>query len=123
MVAAILTMRTGTSDFFTQKLFPLNIITTNTKPRIQRTSSYYFFQPYQMAEPPRTDNTPAPHPIQPKPNSTVEKKEIPPPPEKPDPGDCCGSGCVRCVWDVYYDELEEYNKLYKDLDSNPKSKP
>ncbi|GER40389.1 hypothetical protein STAS_17057 [Striga asiatica] len=50
-----------------------------------------------------------------------EKKEsekpaatpVPPPPEKPLPGDCCGSGCVRCVWDVYYEELEEYNKLYK----------
>ena len=123
-MAAILTMRAGTYDF-TQKLFPLNIITTNINPRIQRTSSYFFPQPYRMAEPTRTDNTPAPHPIQPKPkpNSTAEKKEIPPPPEKPDPGDCCGSGCVRCVWDVYYDELEEYNKLYKDLDSNPKSKP
>ncbi|KAL1567931.1 hypothetical protein AAHA92_03350 [Salvia divinorum] len=36
-----------------------------------------------------------------------------PPPEKPLPGDCCGSGCVRCVWDVYYEELEEYNKLQK----------
>ncbi|KAL6220629.1 hypothetical protein ACLB2K_008385 [Fragaria x ananassa] len=43
----------------------------------------------------------------------AEKQEIPPPPEKPEPGDCCGSGCVRCVWDVYYDELDEYNKLYK----------
>lgn len=43
----------------------------------------------------------------------------PPPPEKPEPGDCCGSGCVRCVWDVYYDELDEYNKLYKsDENSN-----
>lgn len=43
----------------------------------------------------------------------------PPPPEKPEPGDCCGSGCVRCVWDVYYDELEDYNKLYKsDENSN-----
>ncbi|XP_023003942.1 uncharacterized protein LOC111497385 [Cucurbita maxima] len=46
-----------------------------------------------------------------------EKKEtekavkLPPPPEKPLPGDCCGSGCVRCVWDVYYEELEDYNKL------------
>ncbi|KAI5684131.1 hypothetical protein M9H77_05359 [Catharanthus roseus] len=57
----------------------------------------------------------------------VKKKEsekltpekIPPPPEKPLPGDCCGSGCVRCVWDVYYEELEEYNKLYKSSpDSN-----
>lgn len=37
---------------------------------------------------------------------------IPPPPEKPLPGDCCGSGCVRCVWDLYYEELEEYNRLY-----------
>ncbi|KAK8673259.1 hypothetical protein V6N13_111608 [Hibiscus sabdariffa] len=46
-------------------------------------------------------------------------KEIPPP-EKPEPGDCCGSGCV---WDVYYEELEAYNKLYKsdsmDSTSNP----
>ncbi|KAL6518473.1 hypothetical protein OROGR_018975 [Orobanche gracilis] len=39
--------------------------------------------------------------------------EIPPPPEKPLPGDCCGSGCVRCVWDVYYEELEEYKRLYQ----------
>ncbi|CAK7336938.1 unnamed protein product [Dovyalis caffra] len=38
---------------------------------------------------------------------------LPPPPEKPEPGDCCGSGCARCVWDVYYEELEEYDKLYK----------
>ncbi|KAI4314807.1 hypothetical protein L6164_027678 [Bauhinia variegata] len=55
-------------------------------------------------------------------NKETEKvlKEIPPPPEKPLPGDCCGSGCIRCVWDVYYEELEEYNKLYKG-DSNPKS--
>lgn len=37
--------------------------------------------------------------------------KLPPPPEKPLPGDCCGSGCVRCVWDVYYEELEAYNKL------------
>uniref|UniRef100_A0A7N0UFV5 Oxidoreductase-like domain-containing protein n=1 Tax=Kalanchoe fedtschenkoi TaxID=63787 RepID=A0A7N0UFV5_KALFE len=41
-----------------------------------------------------------------------EEARVPPPPEKPLPDDCCGSGCVRCVWDVYYDELEEYNKLY-----------
>lgn len=45
---------------------------------------------------------------------TKKPSEIPPPPEKPFPGDCCGSGCVRCVWDVYYEELEEYNKLRKD---------
>ncbi|KAJ4714277.1 UPF0651 protein, mitochondrial [Melia azedarach] len=50
------------------------------------------------------------------------KKTLPPPPEKPEPGDCCGSGCVRCVWDVYYEELEAYNELYKsDYSSNNKS--
>jgi Oxidoreductase-like protein, N-terminal len=32
----------------------------------------------------------------------------PVPPEKPDPGDCCGGGCVRCVYDVYEDALERY---------------
>ncbi|KAM6596820.1 hypothetical protein CsatA_007344 [Cannabis sativa] len=47
-----------------------------------------------------------------------EKPPPPPPPEKPLPGDCCGSGCVRCLWDIYYDELEDYNKLYK-TDSKP----
>ncbi|MBA0608249.1 hypothetical protein Godav_020489 [Gossypium davidsonii] len=45
----------------------------------------------------------------------------PPPPEKPEPGDCCGSGCVRCVWDVYYEELEAYNKLYKSDSNGSKS--
>lgn len=56
-----------------------------------------------------------------------EKKElekstpryIPPPPEKPLPDDCCGSGCVRCVWDIYYEELEAYNKLYKTSPDSP----
>ncbi|KAJ7514206.1 hypothetical protein O6H91_23G033100 [Diphasiastrum complanatum] len=32
------------------------------------------------------------------------------PPEKPLPGDCCGNGCTNCVWDMYFDELEQYNK-------------
>ncbi|CAN6167758.1 unnamed protein product [Urochloa humidicola] len=32
---------------------------------------------------------------------------LPEPPEKPLPGDCCGSGCVRCVWDIYFDELDK----------------
>ncbi|CAN1803610.1 UPF0651 protein P31B10.02, mitochondrial [Linum perenne] len=46
---------------------------------------------------------------------------IPPPPEKPEPGDCCGSGCVRCVWDVYYDELEDYNKMCETVADASKS--
>ena len=30
------------------------------------------------------------------------------PPELP--ADCCGDGCPRCVWDVYYDELDAYER-------------
>ena len=29
-------------------------------------------------------------------------------PEKPDPGDCCGGGCVTCVYDAYETVLERY---------------
>lgn len=53
---------------------------------------------------------------------TDDKKEeevsLPPPPEKPEPGYCCGNDCFRCDWDVYYEELEEYNnKLSKEIKS------
>nr|ABK22400.1 unknown [Picea sitchensis] len=37
-------------------------------------------------------------------------EKIGPPPEKPLPGDCCGSGCEICVWDTYFDQLQEYKK-------------
>lgn len=52
-------------------------------------------------------------------SKTKKELTLPPPPEKPLPGDCCGSGCVRCVWDIYYEELEAYDKLCK---SNSESK-
>lgn len=32
--------------------------------------------------------------------------QVPPKPEEPD--NCCMSGCVNCVWDVYGEELEEW---------------
>lgn len=34
----------------------------------------------------------------------------PHPPREPEPEECCGSGCTRCVWDAYYDKLAEYNQ-------------
>ena len=29
-------------------------------------------------------------------------------PTEPEPGDCCGTGCARCVWDIYFDKLAEW---------------
>ncbi|CAD8121824.1 unnamed protein product [Paramecium sonneborni] len=39
-----------------------------------------------------------------------QKKERPIEPDQPDPDECCGSGCQRCVLDVYYEKLEQYEK-------------
>ncbi|XP_020202852.1 uncharacterized protein LOC109788519 [Cajanus cajan] len=104
---------------FTQNLLPFNVSPTKILPP---RAAPLILHSNRMAEAAPTSTTPAPHPIQPKPHDTNQNppKQIPPPPEKPEPGDCCGSGCVRCVWDVYYEELEEYDKLYKQDDPNPK---
>lgn len=34
-----------------------------------------------------------------------------PRPEPPDAADCCGSGCARCVYDVYEEALAEWQRL------------
>ncbi|MCW9711755.1 oxidoreductase-like domain-containing protein [Aliifodinibius salicampi] len=31
-------------------------------------------------------------------------------PIKPLPTDCCGSGCDRCVYDIYVEHLKRYRK-------------
>ena len=38
----------------------------------------------------------------------VDDDPAPLPPHEPDPGDCCGEGCVNCVYDVYEAELARY---------------
>ncbi|EPY22972.1 oxidoreductase-like protein [Strigomonas culicis] len=37
-------------------------------------------------------------------------------PREPRLGECCGSGCARCVWDVYYDALEAYEEKKRTMD-------
>lgn len=37
-------------------------------------------------------------------------KQRPKRPREPAPSDCCGSGCSRCVWDVYFDDLAKYEE-------------
>lgn len=44
--------------------------------------------------------------------------ETPPPrPELPEPGDCCGGGCERCVFDVYEDHLREWQEAVAALET------
>ncbi|MFA6985259.1 MAG: oxidoreductase-like domain-containing protein [Arenimonas sp.] len=37
-------------------------------------------------------------------------QQAPQPPEKPLPGDCCGGGCQRCVFDLYDEALQRYEQ-------------
>ncbi|MFQ3245410.1 MAG: hypothetical protein ACI9SP_002058 [Arenicella sp.] len=39
-------------------------------------------------------------------------KKIPPPPEKPSANECCGGGCVPCIYDYYYDALDKWHLQY-----------
>ncbi|HWU75162.1 MAG TPA: oxidoreductase-like domain-containing protein [Rhodanobacter sp.] len=32
----------------------------------------------------------------------------PTPPPEPDAADCCGEGCVRCVYDIHDEAMERY---------------
>ncbi len=31
-------------------------------------------------------------------------------PAEPDPADCCGSGCVRCIFDVHEDKMQRFHE-------------
>jgi hypothetical protein len=39
-------------------------------------------------------------------------------PEKPLPGDCCGSGCSICVYEIYYEQMEKYQRWKKQQESD-----
>ncbi|EFA75118.1 hypothetical protein PPL_11192 [Heterostelium album PN500] len=39
------------------------------------------------------------------------------------PTNCCGNGCAHCVWDSYFDELEQYNLKMKEINPNLPDEP
>ncbi len=45
------------------------------------------------------------------------------PPRKPEPHECCGTGCIPCVMDIYEEELYEYEKALKLLGAAATAKP
>jgi hypothetical protein len=42
-----------------------------------------------------------------------EEGDAPQPPRAPEPGECCQSGCDRCVYDIYWDAFAEYEEALK----------
>lgn len=55
--------------------------------------------PRRMSAPP--DDVPA---------NALAKDPPPRRPAEPDPADCCGEGCVPCVYDRYDEALERYRE-------------
>lgn len=37
--------------------------------------------------------------------------ELPEPPTRPLDSECCGNGCTPCVFDIYDEEMEQWQKL------------
>ena len=37
------------------------------------------------------------------------------PPKMPNPWECCGDDCPHCVWTTYFEDIENYNKIKKQI--------
>ena len=44
-----------------------------------------------------------------------QDNQIPPPPDKPTPYECCETGCSPCIFDYYYEALAEWESKYGSL--------
>lgn len=47
----------------------------------------------------------------------------PVPPDMPGDSECCQSGCVPCVYDLYADEMEEYRKALREWETRQVGTP
>ena len=47
---------------------------------------------------------------------TPQDQDLPPKPAPPEPGECCGGGCARCVFDVYEEELERWQRQVAEIE-------
>ena len=57
--------------------------------------------------------------------SSITPKKMKPKPIKPiapDSDECCGQGCQRCVFDIYYDRLEKYELDLEEYNKQNKTK-
>ncbi|GMH34460.1 hypothetical protein BSKO_02294 [Bryopsis sp. KO-2023] len=40
-------------------------------------------------------------------------------PVEPGPEDCCQSGCARCVWEIYLEDLNAYQRHVQEKNGEP----
>ena len=44
-------------------------------------------------------------------------RDLPPRPIPPRPDECCGSGCVRCVYELYDEAVELWEKEVAEIEA------
>jgi len=54
-------------------------------------------------------------------STEVQSPVLPPRPTLPRPEDCCGSGCVQCIYVVYDDALMAWESEVKQILANAKA--
>jgi hypothetical protein len=42
-----------------------------------------------------------------------------PPPDEPDPSECCNRGCCPCIFDYYQDALERWRDAMREQGHDP----
>ncbi|KAM9977740.1 hypothetical protein ACTFIR_011612 [Dictyostelium discoideum] len=52
----------------------------------------------------------------------LKLEDLPTAPIPPETDECCGSGCIRCVYDIYEIQLEQYKKLVSKIEERNKEK-
>ena len=50
---------------------------------------------------------------------SLDVSNLPRPPDKPDPGECCSRGCCPCIFDYYEDAMERWEHMIRRLGADP----
>ena len=56
-------------------------------------------------------------------SSASDEDREPQPPRAPEQWECCGSGCEPCVYDLYWEAMERYERALQEWQVRRKSHP
>lgn len=49
----------------------------------------------------------------------MTSQAVPPPPNKPEPFECCERGCSPCIFDYYWDALARWEESVREMGADP----